>query len=212
MNETSLFTQRELAIDPIEAAQLLLGCVLEADTPGGVIGLRVVEVEAYRGFDDPASHSYRGKTPRNAVMFGPAGFLYMYFIYGMHYCANVVCMPDGVPGAVLFRAGEVVAGIDTARRRRPSARNDAELAKGPARLASLLGLTRSDNGIDLLQPDSAVRLLKGQRISEELIEAGPRVGITAAADDPLRFWVADSPAVSSYRRGGKRKSTLTEKA
>ena len=97
-----------LAVDPVVAARLLLGSVLAAATPDGEVAVRLVEVEAYRGADDPASHCYRGLTRRNAVMWGPAGHLYVYFVYGMHFCANVVCLTDRVPGAVLLRAGEVV--------------------------------------------------------------------------------------------------------
>jgi DNA-3-methyladenine glycosylase len=105
-------TRAELAIDPLAAARLLLGAVLVADAgDAGPVAVRLVEVEAYRGMDDPAAHTYRGRTPRNAVMFGPAGYLYVYFVYGMHFCANVVSMSDGVPGAVLLRAGEVVSGV-----------------------------------------------------------------------------------------------------
>jgi DNA-3-methyladenine glycosylase len=198
------FTEQELAIDPVDAAKLLLGCVLEAETPDGPVGVRLVEVEAYRGGDDPASHCYRGRTARNDVMFGPAGFLYVYFVYGMHYCANIVCLTDGVPGAVLMRAGEVVTGIDIARKLRPSARSDAELAKGPARLTSTLSLTRDDNGANLLDPGSPVRLLAGDPVPLATIHAGPRVGVATAMDRPWRFWI-DSPAVSTYRRGGKRR-------
>ena len=199
-----LFTQQELAVDPVDAAKLLLGSVMEADTPGGPVGVRLVEVEAYRGGDDPASHCYRGRTARNDVMFGPPGFLYVYFVYGMHYCANIVCLTDGVPGAVLMRAGEVVTGVDIARKLRPSARSDAEMAKGPARLTSTLSLTRDDNGANLLSPDSPVRLLAGDPVPVESIHAGPRVGVATAMDRPWRFWI-DSSAVSTYRRGGKRR-------
>lgn len=209
MTDSHLLTQQQLAIDPVDAAKLLLGCVLEVDTPDGLIGVRLVETEAYRA-DDPASHSYRGKTARNAVMFGPAGFLYVYFIYGMHYCINVVCMADGAAGAVLFRAGEVVTGIDIAHKRRPAARNAVELAKGPARLTSLLGLTLADNGANLLSADSPIRLLSAEPLPAESIRSGPRVGIATAMDRPWRFWVADSPAVSNYRRGGKRRPTTLE--
>jgi DNA-3-methyladenine glycosylase len=194
-------TREELAVDPIEAAKLLLGCVLEA----GEVRVRLVEVEAYRGGDDPASHCYRGRTPRNDVMFGPAGHLYVYFVYGMHFCANVVSLVDGVPGAVLLRAGEVVGGLDEARVRRPAARSDAELAKGPARLTSVLGLERGHNGVDLTDPASPVRLFAGEPVAPESILAGPRVGVAVAIDVPWRFWIDGSPAVSSYRRGGKRR-------
>jgi len=164
-------------------------------------------VEAYRGADDPASHSYRGRTERNVVMWGPAGHLYVYFVYGMHHCANVVCLTEGVPGAVLLRAGEVISDLDIARARRPTARptarTAAELARGPARLAALLGLDRSRNGVDLLDPRSPVRLIQAEPVLPRAIRTGPRVGVAAAHDTPWRFWVDGSPAVSPYRRGGK---------
>ncbi|MET9230386.1 DNA-3-methyladenine glycosylase [Lentzea sp. NPDC003310] len=195
-----LLTREELAVDPVDASQLLLGSFLEADG----VRVRIVEVEAYRGGDDPASHCYRGKTPRNEVMFGPAGFLYVYFVYGMHFCANVVSLTDGVPGAVLLRAGEVVAGEDVAFSRRPAARSAAELAKGPARLCKVLGLDRSQNGVDLTSASSPVRLYAGTRA--EKVFSGPRVGVAVAMDVPWRFWI-DSPAVSTYKRGGKRRPT-----
>lgn len=200
----------ELAIDPVDASRLLLGCVLVADPPASAEGaepvaVRLVEVEAYRGFDDPASHCYRGRTARNAVMFGPAGHLYVYFVYGMHFCANVVCETDGQPGAVLLRAGEVVTGLDTARPRRPAARSDAELARGPARLTSVLGLDRADNGLDLTDPASPVRLYAGDPVADSAVRTGPRVGVATAMEVPWRWWVDGSPAVSTYRRGGKRR-------
>lgn len=195
-----LLTREELAIDPVDAAQLLLGSFLEA----GDVRVRIVEVEAYRGGDDPASHCYRGKTPRNEVMFGPAGFLYVYFVYGMHFCANVVSLTDGVPGAVLLRAGEVVSGEDIAFSRRPASRSSAELAKGPARLCKVLGLDRASNGLDLTSADSPVRLYAGEPAGD--VFSGPRVGVAVAMDVPWRFWI-DSPAVSTYKRGGKRRTS-----
>jgi len=194
-----------LAVDVLPAARAILGSVLVASTPDGEVAVRLVEVEAYRGADDPASHSYRGRTARNAVMWGPAGHLYVYFVYGMHFCANVVCLPDGVPGGVLLRAGEVVSDVGVARRRRPTARTDAELARGPARLATLLGLDREANGVDLTDPASPVRLLAGTPVPAAEVRTGPRVGVATAADTPWRFWVAGSPAVSDYRRGGRRR-------
>ena len=185
------------------AARRLLGCRLEADTEDGPVAVRLVEVEAYRGEDDPASHCYRGRTPRNAVMWGPAGHLYTYFVYGMHFCANVVCLTDGVAGAVLVRAGEVLdstgGGVALARARRPTARRDADLARGPARLAALLGLGRERNGVDLTDPGSPVRLYPGTPVPPSSVLAGPRVGVAAAATRPWRFWVDGSPAVSPYR-------------
>ncbi|MPZ66840.1 MAG: DNA-3-methyladenine glycosylase [Pseudonocardiaceae bacterium] len=196
-----------LAGDVLPAARLLLGCHLVADTPDGEVGVRLVEVEAYRGVDDPAAHSYRGRTRRNAVMFGPAGHLYVYFVYGLHFCANISCLPDGQPGAVLLRAGEVVSEPDVAHHRRPNARPGAELARGPARLAALLGLAREHNGVDVVDPGSAVRLLPGDPVPDDRVRTGPRVGVAAAQDLPWRFWVDGSPAVSSYRRGGRRGQT-----
>ena len=136
-------------------------------------------------------------------MFGPAGHLYVYFVYGMHFCANVVALTDGVPGAVLLRAGEVVAGLNVARARRPAARSDAELAKGPARLTGVLGLARHHNGADLTDPASEVRLLAGDPVPPSAIRTGPRVGVAVAMDVPWRFWIDGSPSVSTYRRGGK---------
>lgn len=200
---SQLLPREALAVDVPEAARTLLGCVLRASTVDGDVALRLVEVEAYRGADDPASHSYRGRTARNAVMWGPAGHLYVYFVYGMHYCANVVCLPDGVPGAVLLRAGEVIDGLDAARRRRPAARTDAELARGPARLATVLQLDRARNGADLTDPRSPVRLLRGEPVPPAAIRTGPRVGVAAAEDTPWRFWIDGSTAVSPYRRGGR---------
>ena len=191
-------TSDELSVDPVDAAHLLLGSMIEANG----VRARIVEVEAYRGADDPASHSFRGRTTRNEVMWGPAGRLYVYFIYGMHFCANVVSMSDGEAGAVLLRAAEILDGEELAYERRPAARTPSELARGPARLCTALGIGREHNGVDLTVPSSPVRL--GAR-SEPLgpVRNGPRVGVAAAHDTPWRFWL-DSPAVSAYRRGGKR--------
>lgn len=200
----SQLVRADLAVDPLVAARRLLGCVLEVAGPDGTVGVRLVEVEAYRGADDPASHCYRGRTPRNDVMFGPAGHLYVYFVYGMHFCANVVCLTDGVPGAVLLRAGEVVSGVDLARRRRPASRVDSGLAQGPARLTAVLGLHRAHNGADLIDPASPIRLLAGDPVPEAEVRVGPRVGVAAAKDMPWRFWVADSAAVSPYREHVRR--------
>lgn len=204
-------TRGELAIDPLDAARLLLGCVLVSDIGDARVAARLVEIEAYRGFDDPAAHTYRGRTERNAVMFGPAGHLYVYFVYGKYFCANVVSMTDGVPGGVLLRAGEVVEGLDTARVRRPSARRDTELAKGPALLTAVLGITRDHNGLDLVDPASPVRLCAGETLPDEQVRTGPRVGVSAAADVPWRWWLAGSPAVSAYRRGGRRHAATARK-
>jgi DNA-3-methyladenine glycosylase len=197
----TLLDRGELAQDVLLAAVRLLGCTLETDTPDGPMAVRLVEVEAYRGADDPASHSFRGRTPRNAVMFGPPGYLYVYFVYGMHFCANVTCLPAGEPAAVLLRAGEVVSDVGAACARRPTARRTEELARGPARLAALLGLGRDDTGLDVTDPASRVRLYAGEPVDPRLVRSGPRVGVAAAHETPWRFWLDGSPAVSAYRPG-----------
>jgi DNA-3-methyladenine glycosylase len=193
----------ELAVDVVPAAHRLLGCRLEADTADGPVAVRIVEVEAYRGADDPGSHCYRGRTDRNAVMWGPAGHLYVYFVYGMHFCANVVALTDGVAGAVLLRAGELLSDPGVAHVRRPTARGrDAELARGPARLCSLLGLGREHNTVDLLATSSPIRLVDGPRPAD--VRSGPRVGVAAGQTRPWRFWVAGSRAVTPYKPGRTR--------
>jgi DNA-3-methyladenine glycosylase len=200
-SDLTLLRREELAADVLLAAVRLLGCTLEADTPQGPVAVRLVEVEAYRGADDAAAHSFRGRTPRNAVMFGPPGHLYVYFVYGMHFCANVICLEEGDAGGVLLRAGELVSDPGVAHARRPTARRDADLARGPARLASLLGLGREHNGLDVLDAASPVRLLAGAPVDPAVVRTGPRVGVAAAHELPWRFWVDGSPAVSPYRPG-----------
>jgi DNA-3-methyladenine glycosylase len=201
----TLLRRDELAVDPLDAARRLLGSALVADTPDGEVRVRIVEVEAYRGADDPGSHCYRGKTPRNAVMWGPAGHLYVYFVYGMHFCANVVALHDGVAGAVLLRAGELLSDPGPAHVRRPTARGrDAELARGPARLCTLLGIDRSCNGVDVLSPSSPVRLEVGEAVDDGAVRTGPRVGVAAGQERPWRLWVAGSPAVTPYKAGRAR--------
>jgi DNA-3-methyladenine glycosylase len=197
----ALLARSELAVDVPQAAVRLLGCTVEADTPEGTVAVRLVEVEAYRGADDPAAHSFRGRTARNAVMFGPAGHLYVYFVYGMHFCANITCLTDGEPGAVLLRAGEVVTDLSVAFARRPTARRPADLARGPARLAALLGLDRRHNGLDVTDESSPVRLVAAAPVDPALVRSGPRVGVAAAHERPWRFWLAGSSAVSPYRPG-----------
>jgi len=206
MSGAGPLAREHLAVDVLPAARLLLGCHLVADRPDGAVTIRLVELEAYRGADDPAAHSYRGPTARNAVMFGPPGHLYVYFVYGLHFCANITCLPTGTPGAVLFRAAEVVSDLEVARRYRPTARSDAEFARGPARLATLLGLRREHDGLDLTDPAAPVRLLAGSPVPDELVRAGPRVGVAAAQDRPWRLWVHGSPAVSAYRRHRPRRT------
>ncbi|MBF9073040.1 DNA-3-methyladenine glycosylase [Streptacidiphilus sp. NEAU-YB345] len=181
-----------------EVAPELLGRVLACTRPDGEVAVRITEVEAYTGDTDPASHAYRGRTARNAVMFGPPGFVYVYFTYGMHFCMNLVTGPGTAAGAVLLRAGEVVDGIDLARERRRSARRDIELAQGPARLTQALGVDRAQDGEPLGGP--VFRILSGEPPAPTLIRQGPRTGIAQAADVELRFWIDGDPTVSPYRR------------
>ncbi len=184
----------------LELAPELLGCRLTARSPRGAVTVRITEVEAYAGSLDPASHAYRGRTARNAVMFGPAGHAYIYFIYGMHYAINVVCAQDGVAEAVLVRAGEVVDGLELARARRASSRGDVDLARGPGRLASALGLGRELDGADLCAPAGPLGLERGAPVSPQLVRTGPRTGVSRAADLPWRFHIHGDPTVSPYRR------------
>lgn len=186
--------------DPLEVAPRLLNAVL---THGGV-SVRLTEVEAYAGPADPGSHAYRGRTPRNSVMFGQPGHLYVYFVYGMHHCANLVTGRAGDPGAVLLRAGEVVAGHDLARRRRPDS-SDRDLARGPARLCRALDIDLADNGAAAdLAPQG---LVPGEPPAQ--ISTGPRVGLRHAAERPWRFWLTGDPTVSAYRPATPRRPTAS---
>jgi DNA-3-methyladenine glycosylase len=187
-----------LAIDPVAAAQRLLGGVLTGRGTSAVI----VEVEAYGGppdgpWPDAASHSFRGRGGRNEIMFGPAGRLYTYLSHGIHVCANVVIAYDGVAGAVLLRAGAIKDGVDAALGRRGRPLAESALGRGPGNLCQALGITMADNGIDLFAPASPVTLaLADLRAGVR----GPRVGVSKAADRPWRFWLAGHPEVSAYRR------------
>jgi DNA-3-methyladenine glycosylase len=179
-----------LAGGVLDAAPRILGSVLRH----GEVAVRISEVEAYDGPNDPGSHSYNGPTNRNAVMFGPPGRLYVYFTYGMHYCCNVVVGAEGDPSAVLLRAGEVVDGIEVARSRRSG--RDRDLARGPARLCQALGIDLTHNGADLSSGPVTLQLGDG---SAGPVRTGPRVGLRKAADRPWRFWLEGDPSVSTYR-------------
>ena len=205
----------------LDVAPELLGCHI---SHAGVT-VRLTEVEAYAGSSDPGSHAFRGPTPRTQVMFGEPGGLYVYFTYGMHWCANLVCGPRGDASAVLLRAGEVVGGLDVARSRRPGAL-DRDLARGPARLAMALALRREQNGIDTLATGSpfVVRapMLGPLRGSAGecgasgppgvMVRNGPRVGVSGpggeAAAYPWRFWLEGEATVSAYRPGKVRPPKL----
>ncbi|PYC74568.1 DNA-3-methyladenine glycosylase [Streptomyces tateyamensis] len=187
-----------------EVAPDLLGRLLRCTLPTGTVELRLTEVEAYTGPDDPASHAYRGRTARNAVMFGPPGHAYVYFTYGMHFCLNLVCGPALHPGGVLLRAGRVTEGIDSARRRRPGSRRDHDLAQGPARLTVALGVDRTQDGEDVVA-GPVFRLLPGTPPAPGQIRTGPRTGVAAAADTPWRFWIEGDPTVSPYRAHAPRR-------
>jgi DNA-3-methyladenine glycosylase len=237
-------------------APRLLGCVLEHETGEGLVAVMLTEVEAYDGAADPASHAYRGRTGRNAVMFGGPGHAYVYFTYGMHFCVNLVCRPEGTASAVLLRAGRVIDGIPLAVARRAAGRNSAgraagrrgqssdpdpgglggsdgpggpggtgrpggvsaagvaspaverELARGPARLCQALAIDRGQDGADVCDPGSPLRIRPapaagpGQLLPD--VSHGPRVGISAAADRPWRFWLTGDPTVSAYRPYARR--------
>ncbi len=195
----------------LEMAPRLLGGLLVRESLEGIVAIRITEVEAYAGPIDPGSHAYRGKTERNATMFGEAGHLYCYFTYGMHHALNVVCDQPGVPTGCLLRAGEVVMGSDLARSRRSTRPRrtplpETHLARGPGNLAQALGATLSTDGVDLCNggewswhqplPDPPDPI------------TGPRVGVSGPGGDgerfPWRFWLPGEPSVSAYRPGKSR--------
>ncbi len=180
---------------PLVAARWVLGSLLVVDG----VRARIVEVEAYGSpeggpWPDPAAHTYPGPTPRNEVMFGPAGHLYVYLSYGIHQCVNITAGPEGQGGGVLLRAASIEAGIDEVRARRARTDPDARLAAGPGRLGQALGITLADKGTDVLAPASSVRLEIATRRGP--VAAGPRIGISRAQDLPWRLWLDGHPSVS----------------
>ena len=193
-----------LSGDARRIAPQLLGSVLSHNSHEGTVAVRITEVEAYMGpgdslHPDPGSHTFRGPTARNAPMFGAAGHLYVYFTYGMHYCANIVCGPAGAASAVLLRAGEVVEGEHLAAVRRPTSKSVLDLASGPARLATALALTTADSGRDALREPFWLRV---PEITGADVSSGPRVGVSCdggSADYPWRFWLPGDPTVSRYK-------------
>jgi DNA-3-methyladenine glycosylase len=208
--------------DPRQVARALLGKLLIRKTAGGLLSGRIVETEAYLGQGDAAAHTAAGKTPRNAVLFGPPGRAYVYFIYGNHYCLNVSCLPDGVPGGVLFRALEPVTGIDQMATAR-----EIELAKesvlkkvsflkkissGPGRLSEAMGITRArDNGKNLASPRSDLRIADdGYRVPRVMVT--PRIGIVKSAEQPLRYFIAGNPFVSGRIQGFRTRLSINRVA
>lgn len=191
---------RDLLAGPAyEVAPLLLNrLVVAADGRAG----RIIEVEAYQGAEDPASHAFRGPTQRNTIMFGPAGHLYVYFSYGVHWCANVVTGREGVASAVLLRALEPVSGVAAmraARWRDQKRRSDRDLCRGPGRLTQALGIDRQSNGIDLLDPGSALRLVDDGTAPPADPGTSPRIGISAAQGRRWRFFVPGHAGLSGPR-------------
>jgi DNA-3-methyladenine glycosylase len=185
----------------LDVARDLLGTVV---SHAGV-SVRLCEVEAYDGALDPASHAYRGRTPRNDVMFGPPGHVYVYFTYGMHFYMNLVCGPPGQAAAVLLRAGEVVEGLDLAQARRPGAR-PRDLARGPARLTLALAVDRALGGSDVTSRSGALQVRAGTPVPDSAVCRGPRVGVATGAGAPWRLWIDGDPAVSVYRAHVPRKA------
>jgi len=193
----------------LSVAPDLLGCVLAHQTPDGLVSVEIVEVEAYRGESDPASHAFRGRTERNAVMFGEPGHAYVYFTYGMHFCVNLVCQPAGQAAAVLLRAGRVTEGAALAAARRfagtgaeRARASERELARGPARLCQALAIGRAENGADVCDPLGRLRVLGPAATagaSAWPVATGPRVGVRHGAAVAWRFWIDGEATVSAYR-------------
>lgn len=191
----------ELDGHPLAAARRLLGATFQA----GSVTARIVEVEAYGGdpqgpWPDPASHSARERSTRNALMFGPPGHLYVYLSYGIHTCANITSGPEGVASAVLLRSAEILTGHDLVNERRLGVRDPRNAARGPGNLGSALGIGLSDYGTALFDPVSPLRVCLHDPLPDARIASGPRVGVSTAADRPWRLWLPESPAVSAYRR------------
>lgn len=183
---------KELEVDAVTAAKRLLGCVLEREIDNRLVRVQIVETEAYDQ-TDAASHSYKGQTPRTDVMFGPAGHLYVYFTYGMHYCCNIVVGEKGYGAAVLIRAVEPLVGEEVLQERRPRKRG-VDVTNGPAKLCQALGIDRSMNGHDLAEPP--LRLILQTPLPESEILTTTRVGISQAKDMPWRFYIKDNSYVS----------------
>jgi DNA-3-methyladenine glycosylase len=189
--------------DLMAPADLVAPTLVGAVIRHGEVAVRLTEVEAYDGADDPASHAYRGPTARNLILFGPGGHLYVYLSYGMHWAANIACGPEGTASGVLLRAGQVVGGLELARSRRGRA-TDRDLARGPGRLTQALGIDVANLGTPVLG-GGPIQLQPGT--PPTTISTGPRVGVSAEADRPWRFWEAGSRFVSDYKRSPRAPAT-----
>lgn len=214
-------TDPQLSRTALDVAPLLLGTVLTVKRFGVRVAVRITEVEAYEGDQDPGSHGFRGRTARNASLFGPPGTLYCYFTYGMHHCANIVCGTEGRASAVLLRGGEIIAGEDTARARRRNPARVRDLANGPAKLAQALGLSLDCDGWKIATGHPAVAgdaqnagtpegatLSPLPAVAPAGVRTGPRVGVAGpggSADYPWRFWLDGEDSVSVYRPAQPRK-------
>lgn len=194
--------------DPLTAARHALGGVISTFREGHLVAVRITEVEAYRGSDDPAAHTFRGRTPRNQTMFGPPGHVYVYRHMGLHHCVNLVCGPEGIGHGLLLRAGEVIEGGETAlvrREQRGVCRSPRDLARGPARLTVALGIVHDDDGLAWHAGRADAHHEIGWQwpavtAAESAVGTGPRIGVPAAgADRPWRFWLAGDPTVSGSR-------------
>jgi DNA-3-methyladenine glycosylase len=228
VTETELLSRDFFARPAVQVAPDLLGCVLVHQTEEGPVAVRLTEVEAYAGASDPASHAFRGRTARNAVMYGPPGHAYVYFTYGMHFCVNLVCQGEGDASAVLLRSGLIIDGAALASARRYGAvggpgsdgragvsrraarstvPREIDLARGPARMCEALAIDRAQNGADVCVAASPLRVYAAQKaVPEADISAGPRVGVSRAADVAWRFWITGDPAVSVYRAYAPRRA------
>ena len=214
----ALISREFFARPSVQVAPDLLGCVIEHQTAAGLVAVELTEIEAYAGASDPASHAYRGRTARNAVMFGPPGHAYVYFTYGMHFCANLVCLGNGSASAVLLRAGRVIEGEELALARRAGGPHRRvipfrDLARGPARLCQALDIDRSQDGADVCVADSPLRVRQPDasttaRSASKKVASGPRVGVSSAAELPWRFWLEGEPTVSAYRPAVPRRRKL----
>jgi DNA-3-methyladenine glycosylase len=180
--------------DPAVVSRELLGAVLSCETPEGIARGRIVETEAYLGPHDPACHAAAGLTARTRHLHGPPGHAYVYFIYGVHWCFNAVTMPEGVGSAVLVRALEPIDGIDLMRMRRPRARRDVDLTNGPGKLCAALGIDGTMDGLPLQRPPLTIN--EAPQLPDDRVLVSARIGITKAADWPLRFFERDNPYVS----------------